>query len=881
MYRRRLRELFCVVVALCVPWFAAAQDARLTIPLNSGWRFVQQDGLSGAQAPGFDDAHWTPVEVPHTWNRLGNPGIERSPLTNDKQGTGWYRLRFQTPRVAAGSRYFLQFDAVGAIADVWMNGRYVGKHAGAFSRFRFDVSDFMNASGDNLLAVKADNSRPAPNATTQDVIPLSGDFFVFGGIYRAVTLVVTQPVHVDLMDFGGPGLYARALDINAAKAKIRMSCRVVDDAPTARRVSVEFSIEDAAHMVVASTALKVSISSLAQEVRAELSILHPRLWQGTKDPYLYRTVLTIRSQNGDVLDRVTQPLGVRTVKFDPDHGFFLNGEHLELRGASMHQDRPVKGWAISHADQEQDFDLLQELGGNAVRLAHYQHDQYSYELADARGIIAWAEIPLVSQVSFDGSPANPALTANARQQLIELVRQNYNHPSIAVWSLGNEIDLTATQTKSPSRPAQLLQSLNALAKSEDPSRATTLADCCELGIPPHVGSALANVAAREPIVGIADTVGYNRYFGWYAGQLPDFGRMLDEAHARHPLLPIAVSEYGAGAALTQHSDDASGGPINPHGRPHPEEYQNLYHERSWAAIRSREYLWGAFIWNLFDFSSDSRREGDLTDINEKGLVSYDRQTRKDAFYFYRANWNSAPTLHLVGRRYEDRAYAVIDVKAYSNAAEASLAVNGTSLGTVPCTNGICSWPDVHLSPGGNELLATARIAGRTVTDSVRWTLSHSERIVRIKAGDISGYTSNDGQSYGSDRYFVGGTAAGVNPPDTPMAAKVTVLAADSALYDSFRTGEFAYRVPLPNGRYRVLLKFVEPDSIGVGHRLFDVVANQVTRLEAFDILAAAGGRLRGVDRSFDVNVSDAMLVLAFRPHRGDAMLSALSIAPLD
>jgi beta-galactosidase len=881
LYRCRLRELFCCV-ALCAPWFAAAQDARLTIPLNSGWRFLQQDGLSGAQAPGFDDAHWAAVEVPHTWNRLGNSGIERSPLTNDKQGTGWYRLRFQAPRAAAGSRYFLQFDAVGAIADVWMNGRYVGKHAGAFSRFRFDVSAFMNPSGDNLLAVKADNSRPAPNATTQDVIPLSGDFFVFGGIYRAVALVVTQPVHVDLMDFGGPGLYARALDINAAEAKIHVSGRLVDDAPKPRKALVEFAIEDAAQRVVASMSLKVTGSSPAREIQTELSIPHPRLWQGTKDPYLYRTVMTIKSPNGNMLDRVEQPLGLRTMKFDPDHGFFLNGGHVALKGASMHQDRPVKGWAISRADQQQDFDLLQELGANAVRLPHYQHDQYSYELADARGIIAWAEIPLVDQESFDGSAANPALTANARQQLTELVRQNYNHPSIAVWSLGNEVDLTATKIKGPSKPAELLQSLNALAKSEDPSRATTLADCCEVGIPaPRAGSAVVDGAAREPVVGIADTVGYNRYFGWYTGQFSDFGLMLDAAHARHPHLPIAISEYGAGAALTQHSDNAAGGPINPHGRPHPEEYQNLYHERSWAAIQPREYLWGAFIWNLFDFSSDSRREGDLTDINEKGLVSYDRQIRKDAFYFYRANWNSEPTLHLVGRRYVDRAYAVNDVKAYSNAAEASLSVNGTALGTVPCANGICSWPSVHLSPGGNDLVAAAQIAGRTVTDSLRWTLSHSERVVRIKAGDISGYTSHDGQGYGSDMYFVGGRAAGINPPDTPAAARVTVPAADSALYDSFRTGEFAYRVPLPNGRYRVVLKFVEPDSIGVGDRLFDVVANQVTRLDAFDVLAAAGGKLKGVERSFDVSVSDAVLVLAFRPRRGNAMVSALSIAPLE
>jgi beta-galactosidase len=881
MDRRWSRDTLLAILSLGLTSMVAAQDVRLTMPLDTGWRFQQASDLRGVEAPAFDDARWTAVDVPHTWNRLGNEGIERSPLTNDVQGVGWYRLHFKTPHVAAGSRYFLQFDAVGAVADVWLNGEYLGKHQGAFSRFRFDASAFIHPSGDNLLVVKADNSRPELGATTQDVIPLSGDFFVFGGIYRSVALIVTQPVHVDLMDFGGPGLYAKAADINAMEAKVQISGRLVNDASKSRQVVVDFAIEDSGQKVVASATLQATASSRARVMQAALSFPHPRLWQGTKDPSMYRAVMTIRSATGLVLDRVIQPFGLRTMKFDPDHGFFLNGEHLSLKGASMHQDRPVKGWAISRADQEQDFDMLEDLGGNAVRLAHYQHDQYSYELADARGIVAWAEIPLVNKVSFDGSPADAAFAANARQQLTELVRQNYNHPSIAVWSLGNEIDLTATQTQGPSRPTELLRSLNELAKREDSSRATTVADCCELGIAPQVGGALVNIAAREPIVGIADTVGYNRYFGWYTGQFADFGVMLDEAHARHPLLPIAVSEYGAGAALTQHSDDAAGGPINPHGRPHPEEYQNLYHERSWAAIESREFLWGAFVWNLFDFSSASRREGDLTDINEKGLVSYDRQTRKDAFYFYRANWNSDPTLHLVGRRYVDRAYAVIDVKAYSNASEARLSLNGSGLGTAPCSNGICLWRSVHLSPGSNELVAAAQIAGRAVTDSLVWTLSHSERVVRIKAGDISGYAAKDGQAYGSDMYFVGGSAAGVNPPDTPPAGNVSVQASDARLYDSFREGEFSYRVPLPNGSYRVLLKFEEPKSIAVGARVFDVVANGVTQLRDFDILAAAAGKLKGVDRTFDVTVNNGMLVLAFRPQRGNAMISALSIAPLD
>jgi beta-galactosidase len=859
---------------------AAAQDARLIAPLDSGWRFTQAPDLTGVEWPAYDDARWISVDLPHTWNRIGNEGTQRSPLSNNVQGVGWYRLHFRPPPVAAASSYFLQFDAVGAVADVWLNGRYLGKHAGAFSRFRFDASSSIKPLGDNVLVVKADNSRPQPGASTQDVIPLSGDFFVFGGIYRNVSLMVTRPVHVDLLDFGGPGLYAHALDIDAAGATVQLAGRVANDLKNPRRITVEFAIEDAGGGVVASTSFKTKAAAGSTAVQTRLYVEHPLRWEGIKSPYMYRSVMTIRSDTGSVLDRVSQPLGFRSVKFDSDRGFFLNGEHMFLKGVSMHQDRPVKGWAISHADQSQDFDLLQDLGANAVRLAHYQHDEYSYELADSRGIVVWAEIPLVNKVSFDGTPANPALTANAQQQLTELVRQNYNHPSIAVWSLGNETDLTATQVKGPSRPTVLLRALNELAKREDPSRATTLADCCETGIAPHTGRDADGVDAREPVVGIADTVGYNRYFGWYTGQLSDFGVMLDEAHARHAGLPISVSEYGAGAALTQHTDDAEGGPINPHGRPHPEEFQNWYHEKSWAALKPREYLWGVFIWNLFDFSSDSRQEGDLTDINEKGLVSYDRQTRKDAYYFYRANWSTQPTLHLVGRRYVDRAYAVTDIKAYSNAAQARLLLNGNEIGLAPCSSGICSWPSVRLRQGANELIVTAQIAGAAITDSLHWSLSHSDGVVSIKAGDIAGYVTKDGQRFGSDTYFAGGTAHGVNPPDTAPPNRITVLADDERLYDSFREGEFSYRVPLPNGRYRVQLRFAEPTATAPGERVFDVTANDVTRLHEFDILKAAGGRLKGVDQFFDAAVDNGVLVLAFRPRRGGAVVSALSITPL-
>lgn len=877
-------------MALAATMVAGAQDVRVSAPLNAGWRFMQSQDLENVEAPGFDDASWGSVDVPHTWNRIGNEGTERSPLSNDVQGIGWYRLHFKAPPARAGSRYFLQFDAVSTVADVWLNGRYLGKHAGAFARFRFDASTCIHAGADNVLVVKADNSRPRPGSSTQDVIPLSGDFFMFGGIYREVSLIVMNPVHVDMLDFGGPGVYARLLDVDAGAglpaavppgtANLQLSGRIANELKMPQRVVVAFTLRDATGATVASRSLKTTAAPGIFELQTQLHLDAPHLWSGTRDPYLYQVSMIIRSQSGAILDSVNQTLGLRSVKFDPERGLFLNGERMFLKGASMHQDRPVKGWAVSHAEQRQDFDMLQDLGANAVRLAHYQHDEYSYQLADERGILAWAEIPLVNKVSFDGSPANAAFTANARQQLTELVRQNFNHPSIVVWSVGNEIDLTATQTKGPSQAAALVKSLNELAKREDPSRATTLADCCEIGIAPQAGAALDGIKPREALVGITDIVGYNRYFGWYVGRVSDLGGMLDDAHVRHPALPMSVSEYGAGAALTQHSDDATGGLINPHGRPHPEEYQSWYHEQSWAILAPRQYLWGVFIWNLFDFASDYRKEGDLTDVNEKGLISYDRHTQKDAYYFYRANWSSKPTVHLTGRRYVDRAYAVTDVKAYSNAAQALLTLNGREIGPSQCTHGICVWPAVHLSQGGNEVAVTAQIGGVRMSDSVHWTLSHSDRIVNIKAGDLSGYVAKDGQRFGSDMYFEEGTGQRVDAADGALSKFASVMAVDSGLYDTYREGDFAYRVPLPKGRYRVRLEFEEPTASAAGIRIFDVEANGTTRLKDFDVFKAAGGKLRGVEREFEVRIEDGFLRLAFRPQRGSAVVSALSITPL-
>ncbi len=868
-----MRDSTLRLAVLLAAWLgcagARAAQPRLVIGLAEGWLFRQGPAPGEAQSTAFDDSAWTVVSIPHTWNRIGNEGLKRSPESNSYRGASWYRLHFPTPATLKGRRAFLQFDGVGAVADVWLNGRPIGRHEGAFSRFRFDVTDALNPRGENLLAVKADNSKPQPGSLTEHVIPLAGDFFVSGGLYRNVSLILTGPVHVDMADFGGPGVYGRALELEAERALVSISRRIANDAPAARNVTVVTKIEDASGQVVASEEKRARLAAGETSVlTSALGVDRPRLWRGVTDPYLYRIVVAIRSGN-EQLDEVTQPLGLRTLAFDPDKGFFLNGEPLPLVGASMHQDRPVKGWAVARADRVQDFDLLQEMGGNAVRLAHYQHDQVAYELADARGIVAWAEIPLVSDVSFDGSRPGEALAANARQQLNELIRQNFNHPSIAVWSIGNEVDLRTTGGRR-SRPGALLRSLHALAKELDPSRLTTLADCCEETTP---------TPERDVIAGITDTLGYNRYFGWYYGKFEELGPYLDAAHARHPRLPIAVSEYGAGAGLTQHTDNALGGPVDSHGRPHPEELQMLFHEESWRQIRERPYLWGVFIWNLFDFASDERNEGDLTDINEKGMVSYDRATRKDVFYFYEANWSRTPALHLVGRRYIERAYPVVDVKAYSNASQVRLSLNGNDIGTAPCSGGICIWPRVRLAQGVNHIAATADFPGASLHDSLQWNYAGSPTELHIKAGDLSGYVAPDGTRYGSDNFFIGGESRGINAANVAPAQRLQVTGTSMpALYESYRSGAFAYELPLPDGEYVVTARFIEPTATAAGKRVFDVVVNGHRALPDVDPFALAGGSLKAVDRSFKARAAGGRLRIEFRPRPGNAaIVSALDV----
>ena len=693
-------------------------QGRSVVALDKGWLFRFAGGGPATAGSVDDAAGWQSVELPHSWNRLGEYRVEPSGQANKKRGAGWYRFNLDSARLDARRRHVLQFDGAGNVVDVWVNSVHIGRHAGAFSRFRFDITHALRPTGTNLIEVRADNSKPEPGSTTEHVIPLLGDFFIHGGLYRGVSIVSVPDQHIDLLDHGGPGVYARTISVGPDRADVQVRTRLRNQAADGRSLTLTAELRDSGGRLAASASSPVAIAAQsATDAVLRLPVARPRLWNGRDDPHLYRLSVVL-SDGRRLLDRVDQSIGIRTFRFDPDLGFFLNGRHLPLNGVSRHQDWLGKGWALTAADHARDMALIEEIGANTVRQAHYQHAPEWFEEADRAGMVVWAELPFVNKVAFGDRPASPELVANARAQLVELIRQNYNRPSVVTWGIGNEVDIDLAfgrlGPRADARP--LLADLHRLARTEDPDRPTVIADCCEDTPGDKVGY-------LPLLAGTSDLMGYNRYFGWYYGAPRDLGRHLDALHAKHPSIPISVSEYGAGGALSQHVEDPASHVINAGGRPHPEEYQSWVHEQSWPQLAKRRYLWGKWIWNMFDFSSDIRKEGDATDINDKGLVTFDRKVRKDAFFYYKAQWSREPVLHIASRRFVRRTNPAIQIKVYSNADKVALDLNGRALGEVPCIDRICIASDVRLSPGRNRVTARATIGGRQFDDRVEWVLA--------------------------------------------------------------------------------------------------------------------------------------------------------------
>ena len=592
---------------------------REIISLNRKWAFTKQaDAI-----PTAIDNKWNFVNVPHCWNAIdGQDG------DNDYyRGTGYYAKTLNKTNLPKADRYYLEICGANSSADVYMDGKKLYHHDGGYSTWRVDITEALGVN--SLLVIAIDNS------ANEIVYPQMADFTFYGGLYRNVNLICVSESHFDLDYYGGPGI-AVTPTIEGANASVKVDTYVTN---TKMGQTIRYTVYDAEENVIAQTE--------TADTTATLEIANVHLWNGRKDPYLYCCEAELM-EDGNVLDNVCTRFGCRTFEIHPDNGFILNGEEYPLRGVSRHQDRWGLGNALLPEHHEEDIDLICEMGATTIRLAHYQHDQYFYDLCDEKGLVIWAEIPYISKHM-------PTGRENTISQMKELITQNYNHPCIVVWGLSNEISIGGSDD-------DLLENhriLNDLCHEMDKTRLTTIA-------------AVSMCKMDDPYLQIPDVVSYNHYFGWYGGETAMNGPWFDKFHKMHPSIPIGCSEYGC-EALNWHTSD-------PRQGDYTEEYQAYYHEELIKQLFTRKYMWATHVWNMFDFGADARNEGGENGQNHKGLVTFDRKYKKDSFYAYKAWLSDEPFVHLCGKRYTDRVEDVTKVTVYSNQKTVELFANGVSLG---------------------------------------------------------------------------------------------------------------------------------------------------------------------------------------------------------
>ena len=592
---------------------------------NEGWSFTKDAVKVSAEQAALEQGTWEKVDLPHTWN-----GTDGQDGGNDYyRGTCFYVKKLSKSELPQGKSVYLEFEGTNSSAVLYVNGTEAGRHDGGYSTWRADITSYLQEENEIVVAVD--------NAPNDHVYPQMADFTFYGGIYRNVSLVCVDSVHFDLDYYGGPGVAVTPC-VEGSDAVIKAEAYVSN---ASGKESVVFSIYD-------NDTLLVSQTAASDKPQAEMTIKDVHLWNGRIDPYLYRMKVEIKDGE-EVIDDRTVRFGCRTFKIDPDEGFILNGKSYPLRGVSRHQDRPNIGNALKKEHHEEDIDLICEMGATTIRLAHYQHDQYFYDLCDERGLVIWAEIPYISRHM-------PAGRENTISQMKELITQNYNHPCIVVWGLSNEITMNGASDP------DLLENhyiLNDLVHEMDSTRLTTMA-------------VLSMCKIEEEYVRIPDVVSYNHYFGWYGGDTSMNSVFMDNFHEKYPKQPIGMSEYGC-EALNWHTS-------HPEQGDYTEEYQAYYHEELIKQLYTRPFIWATHVWNMFDFAADARAEGGENGMNHKGLVTFDRKYKKDAFYAYKAWLSPEPFVHICGKRYVDRVEEVTRVTVYSNQPQVELFANGESLG---------------------------------------------------------------------------------------------------------------------------------------------------------------------------------------------------------
>lgn len=680
MLQRTIFFLFLLGGVLVSLVAKADDNPRTFILLDKGWGYrpVSDTGLKSSMKQ---------VTVPHTWNANYIPGTR-----SYNREMMVYRRDLEITPDMKDKRLFLYFEGVNSSATVLVNNKSVGSHKGGYTAFCMEVTAYAK-QGTNKLEVWV------TNAYNPEILPISGDFNIYGGIHRPCHLLVTEQDCISPLFYASPGVFIHQDKVSEKQAQITVET-MLSLRGKKQGLKVRTTIEDAKGNIISQN---IEQNVTIENVKQPFVIEHPVLWNAKQNPHLYKVIVELLD-NGKVIDRVEQRTGLRYFSVDADKGFFLNGKYLDLYGFCLHEEVEGKGSALSAEDHERDMELVKESGATSLRLVHYPHSESIYHLSDENGIVLWTEIPMVGPGGYDfcGFINTDGLKEHARQVLKELVYQKYNHPSICFWGIFNEIRTNYDNAEPFARE------LHELYKEIDPSRLTTLASCDD----------------PKFYQNCSDLMAWNKYIGWYGSRnAPETaGNFFDKAKAASNGKPVAISEYGGGANV-EHHFSMKENDVKPSGQFHPEEGQTYIHEGNWSAFAQRPYMWAKYIWVFADFQSAIRNEGGKPGINDKGLVTYDRKIKKDAFYFYKANWSTEPMIYITSRRFTKRPEASVQVKVYSNLRENTLYVNGKKIGKQKSDSlNRVMWQNVTLSKGENRIRVEGKSKAGVIEDTCVWYL---------------------------------------------------------------------------------------------------------------------------------------------------------------
>ena len=861
---------------------------RIRNSMNDGWKFIKDDGRRKGQV-------WTSIHLPHTWNvddvMDDEPGYYR--------GVGWYKKFFTVNNDLRDKDVSIYFEGANQETEVFVNGKKAGTHIGGYTAFSFPVTQYLKLGEANELLVKVDNS------FNENIAPLTADFTFYGGIYRDVYLTATNKIHFSTSDHATNGIYITTPFVSDSKAEVSIRCTVSNNTNSSSRLFVVTSIVDERNKLIVKTKSSLQVNQLSEkEIIQEISsIKNPKLWSPEK-PYLYKVVTTLINPKGKIIDEVTNPLGFRWYRFDAESGFFLNGHPYKLVGTSRHQDYKGLGNAVPDSLAVRDVVLLKNMGANFFRIAHYPQDPCVLKACDSLGLIASVEIPIVNEITESDN-----FYSNCERMLVEMIRQNFDHPSVIMWCYMNEVllkphfaDDSAKQKKYISNVTALAQRLENLTRKEDPFRCTMMAD--------HGNYTQYKKAG---LLQIPMVVGWNLYSGWYGGSMDDFPKFLDKFHSDFPAMPFMITEYGADADPRIRSAE-------PVRFDKSIEYVTNFHRYYFTEMMKRRFVAGAVVWNLADFNSEARTET-MPHINNKGLMQWDR-TPKDPYYFYKAVLSKNPFIKILGSC--ENKFGIADstsnhcyqhLQIASNLDSVSITLNGVVQAKQKVIDGLCEWK-LPFKEGSNIIIAEGKKSRQNFSDTTR-TQFHLQspflanqqvpfKEINIMLGSSRYFIDEKGQWWQPDQCYQKGGWGSIggkkfqlqNSGRLPYGTDKNIIGTeDDPVYQTQITGIRQYRFEVPPGQYEISFHFAEltggktnvlPYNLSederneqIKKRVFNVSVNGQVALDHFNI-AEEYGLAKAVVKSAIVTVNnDKGIWIDFTPIEDEPVLNALQLKKLD